>query len=1114
MSEGSAARDPALTASENRAGRRAVGRSGPIWTAALVRLGWAHTVLGGATSTAARGGRHPLVGALAILGAAALGVACHASQSDPPTSAVASGAASASSAGYVRLTRGAHPLARPEFDVGPLDPDRRIANLAIVFKLSPQQETDRDALLAAQLDRTSPSYHKWLKPEEYAARFGAKASDIARTRAWLAQEGLEPRATSRLAARVNFAGRVADLQTAFRTDMRVYQVGDQIHYAMSTAPAIPSALSDIVLAVHNTHDFYARPSPVRSTTVPLAVCPPGDVDCRVPGFGLAPRDWATIYDVTPLYATGVAGAPLDGSGASIAIVGLSQISLSDVNTFRATYGLPAADIMEVQVPDTGAATASPVDAEEAMLDTEWSGGIAPGASVKYVFTGEDDLNIDDAAYYVIEQDMAPILSESFGQCEFDQTPSDADELGVYGSAANLLGITYIAGAGDSDATGCLAGQAKPSLYSGLYVNLPASFPGVTAVGGTEFPPNALAFDCNGVATGYATAEQVWNGTGPGGGNPTGGGGGISAVFAAPPYQVTPCTTVGKLPPLPVGLDVSASSVSLTAMRQVPDVALTADDNHYPYFIECTPATADSGRPAGCSSTGGHPVVLAVGGTSAGTPSFAGVLALAYQATGGRLGNINPSLYAINTTTPQAFHDITTGNNLVACTPDRDPGCPAICPVQGFGDGGGPTADSVESCYGYEAAPGYDCASGLGSIDAANLVRTWAGVAPTTTTLTAIPSMITEGASVTFVATVGATTTAAFGGDVSFTYRSYGPTFFLPESGYFAASSSYALGSGPVAVTSMGTATLTTALLAGLVRPGAQYVDVGAAYSGDAHHLASTSATVRVSFTGVDLCIPQASANVGPGGSIAYSAVGGIEPIDWYTILALDSTCDKSENCSKIDTLTGAFTAGPEAGYVMIEAIDKGGAMALSFVTVGSSGTPPPWGAETPTSCPSGDASEAGDAEEAEDAGAPEDAAVSADVTSGPSAADGGSAVGDGGSVTPDAGAAEDATIGEDAAIWGQPAVDSGSAVGFDGWPSTPCDSGASHRSSDAGEGDAGPVQSPQTGTSGCGCDTAGRERSPVGEFGAILVGFGLIARRTGKKRIVDTCVRRARRRAA
>ena len=137
-------------------------------------------------------GVSPRVQALAILGVTVLLLGCNTQASGPSTMTTANGSANGSAAapgdGSLRLVRGAHPFARPEFDIGPLDPERRLTNLAVVFRLSPQQKIDRDALLVAQLDPASPSYHKWLTPDEYAARFGAKAADIARTRAWLAQQ--------------------------------------------------------------------------------------------------------------------------------------------------------------------------------------------------------------------------------------------------------------------------------------------------------------------------------------------------------------------------------------------------------------------------------------------------------------------------------------------------------------------------------------------------------------------------------------------------------------------------------------------------------------------------------------------------------------------------------------------------------------------------------------------------------------------------------------------------------------------------------------------------------------------------------------------------------------
>ena len=225
-------------------------------------------------------------------------------------------------------------------------------------------------------------------------------------------------------------------------------------------------------------------------------------------------------------------------------------------------------------------------------------------------------------------------------------------LGVYGSAANLLGNDLCGRFGRRGRHGMISNSAKRASRG-----IPASFPGVTAVGGTEFPTHAIAFDCNGFATGYPMAEQVWNETNPEYGPPNGGGGGgISEVFPRPPYQSTTCAIVGSLPvPLPAGTTPSG-------MRQVPDIALSASADRFPDLIECTPVSGTTD----CSATGGRPVVLAVGGTSAATPSFAGVLALVDQAIGGRLGNVNPELYALDTTGPSVT-TITAGSHLVGCT---------------------------------------------------------------------------------------------------------------------------------------------------------------------------------------------------------------------------------------------------------------------------------------------------------------------------------------------------------------------------------------------------------------------------------------------------------------
>lgn len=858
------------------------------------------------------------VGLLALAGAVGASGCSSPAPGGAPSGSASSGVAAS---GFVRLERNVHPFARPEFDRGPVDPGQRMDNLAIVFARSPRQQADLDALVAAQTDPRSPGFRQWLTPEQYAARFGASPADIARTREWLAQQGLDVGETSRIGTRVRFGGTVAQVQAAFQTEVRHYEVGGELHYAMARAPAIPAALSGAVLGLKNTHDFYPRPVNRPSTGTPLYM--------GSHGYGLLPADWANVYDVAPLYTTGVSGTPVDGSGVTIAVVGVAQIAQSDIDAFRTLAGLPASTVTMTLVPDTGPATpGSQGTGSEAILDVEWAGGIAPAATVDYVFTGGDDGNVDDASYYIIEENLGSILSESWGGCEQGLTPADADIAQVYGSAANVLGITYVAAAGDSGAVGCGGTGAGPS-GGGLYVGMPASYPGVTAVGGTEFPSGSLTYDASNTATGYSTQEQVWNDSDDPATGLAQGSGGISVVFGRPQYQssIPTCSIVGSLP---------VGGVDPTTMREVPDIAVSAGGSANAYFIECTRDSATHD----CGATGGSPRVSSISGTSCGTPSFAAVVALLDQIAGGRLGNVNPMLYTLNASTPSAFHDITIGNNEAICTPGTDPGCPA----------GG--------MYGYAATTGFDCASGLGSLDVAKLAAAVDAMAPTTTALAVSPTTTTEGTPVDLSATVAVPTPNAsvLGGVVTFAFQSY------TASG--APDLSWTLGTAPVAsaTVSGGTATLSTAVPPGLAHAGAQYVDVVASYGGDAAHLPSTSSKTRLTFSAFDIAISPATSTVATGAAIQFTSTGGVAPVRFY--LTYDLACAENSGCSSLDETTGAFTAGPDASNVVVAALDADGAEALATVTI-----------VAPAHDGGASDASAGDAAAARDSGAVSDAAA-------------------------------------------------------------------------------------------------------------------------------------------
>ncbi len=913
----------------------------------------------------------------------------------------------------VRLERSAHPLARSELDVGALPHETRLSNLSLVFKLTPEQTRDRDALLAAQVDPTSPSFHRWLTPGEYAARFGARPADVDLARAWLASQGLEVHEPSPLGARASFSGTVGAVEAAFHSQMRRYSIGGETHYAMATAPAVPSALADVVLGLHNAHSFVARPASRRAAPVPAYV--------NGNDRGLGPPDWANIYGVAPLYSPGAGKTPLDGTGVTIAIVGTAKLAQADIDAFRAAFKLPASTVAMTLVPNTGPAVAGTVgEGLEGYLDVEWAGGIAPKAAINFVFVGSQDPNVESATYYAIEQNLAPVLSESWGGCEYQMTPADADIFAVYGSAASLLGISYLAASGDAGAADC-----APNGVAGLYVDMPASYPSVTAVGGTQFPAGSISWGADGYATGYPSGESAWKESDRAS-SPAAGGGGVSAVFARPEYQsqLPTCSMTGSLP----------TGVTPSAMRQVPDVAVAASSSAPGYFVACTLSGQD------CSASGKSPAFYLIGGTSAGTPSMAGVVALANQATKGRLGNINPMLYALQRSVPSAFHDITSGDNKIQCKAGADPGCPA----------GGQ--------YGFAAATGYDCATGLGAPNAAVLINAWAALAPTATVLTALPASTSEGAAVALNAkvTVPAPTSDEVGGTVTYAFQSYNPDGTSDLN-----LGSWTLGAQAVAsgTTSGGTATLSAAIPPGAINPGAQYVDVVAMYGGDAHHLASTSPKVRVSFAPIDFCLSPSTASLAPRASVQFSPTGGAPPLRWF--VGEDSLCDSTSpaTCANIDESTGAFIAGNGSATVLVLGIDKDGAQAYAHVTVGSPTGTPAWGDVGATVCP-----------EPADGGATDAPAQDGGAQDGAMPADGGSS---------------------------QPGLSDGGAQ-------------------DALNGNSGEEIDPfALGIgSGCGCRAEGTGSSGGGAMAGILMGLALVARRRRAEYLPEQdCLDRYRRRS-
>ena len=591
-----------------------------------------------------------------------------------------------------RLQGSLSPRARMELDRGPVPATMTMQQVTMVFSRTAAQQADLDKLLAEQQDRSSPNYHKWLTPEEYGDRFGLVAQDVYLIAAWLHSQGFTIDEIARSRTWISFSGIAAQFDAAFHTSIHNYVVDGKTHYAPSAVPSIPDAFAGVVAAVSGLHDFRPQPkSHARRVSPRLTSSLSGN-------HFVAPGDFGTIYNL-PDYTNGVFQPGNDGSGQTIGIVGqttsqsgvTSSAFASDNDTFRSVSKLPAGSL--TLTPVGSPTTFSSGEAEEAALDIQWSGAVAPNASIIFAYSPNALIT---SLQYLVNQNQASVISISYGECETQVSSTDITTIEGYLQQANAQGQTVVAAAGDVGAADCDGTSQAPvaAATHGLAVDYPASSAYVTAMGGTGFTGDSTATVSNGTAAAQqywnsssdpndtsASAfsyipEAVWNDTLSSGTN-VGTGGGMSVLFGKPSWQ-------------------SGNGVPPDGHRDVPDLALASSPSHDGYII-CSQGSCQTGYRRNSDQT-----FTVIGGTSAAVPNFAGIAALANQKLGTRLGNPNPQLYSLAANSPWAFNDITAGDNKVVCTVG--------------------TPDCTSSPIGYSAGPGYDQATGLGSVDATALIN--------------------------------------------------------------------------------------------------------------------------------------------------------------------------------------------------------------------------------------------------------------------------------------------------------------------------------------------------------------------------------------------------------
>jgi subtilase family serine protease len=635
----------------------------------------------------------------------------------------------------VTLRGNVHPLARTQFDRGPAPVSLGAQRQLLVLKRSPQQERVLQQYLVSLEDKNSPNFHRFLTPDQFGQQYGPAPQDVAQVASWLSSQGFAVNNVARSGMAIEFSGSVDQLESAFHTQIHRFVVQGREHVANVTNPMIPSALASVVAGVSPLNDFYPRPQTVygpsgRWSGTEKRFVPELTVSIsNTPYLFVGPGDAATIYDApTSLNTHFQKGqTAYDGSGVTIGIVTNGGVSIPNVQSYRSLFKMPAASISVVMDGNSPAGA----DDTEATLDAEVAGAIAPGAKLVYYQAADTTFQsgVMLAILRAIDDNSVNILNVSYGACELAQGAAGNQEILNAMEQAAAQGIAVTVSSGDSGSAGCDNADTQTIASHGFGVNALASTPYTVAVGGTDFGALAKNFSTYVSATNsgsYTSAlnyipETTWNNSPvsngsaaenqanldySGNSNIAAGSGGASSAGL---YDAAGNALGGYTKPEWQQQYETNAGVATDKVRDLPDVSLFAANGMYgALWATC--------RKGDCQGT--NPTITGIGGTSASAPAFAGVLALVNQKVGAteRLGQPNWVLYALAKTHPDAFHQITGGNNSVVCA------------------SGTPNCAANSFMNGYDAAGAYNLATGLGSVDIASLVNYWTSVGKTQTSI--------------------------------------------------------------------------------------------------------------------------------------------------------------------------------------------------------------------------------------------------------------------------------------------------------------------------------------------------------------------------------------------
>ncbi|MEZ2347638.1 protease pro-enzyme activation domain-containing protein [Terriglobus sp. RCC_193] len=571
--------------------------------------------------------------------------------------------------------------------LGHLGGETQLTGMSLVLKPTDAQAAALQQLLVDQQNPSSPQYHKWLTPQTFGEQFGLSDADLSIVKDWLSSKGFTVDEVAPSRNRIVFSGTASAVESAFTTTLQRFHRADQDYFENSTAISLPQSLAGVVSGITGISSYHIQPIQKSPLVSPLYTATSGS-------HYLVPWDFRQIFGMNTLISQGY-----DGTGIKIGVIGQSSVTSAQLTYFQQLTGQTQKLPTMVLVPNTGSSgQLSASDEQESELDLEYASGSAPGAQVLFIYTGTSTATTNNGVFtamiYAITNNLAPILTLSYGACENEASSYATTVLEPVLAQASSQGQTILVSSGDWGPTACETPNSAGVVavaQGGLSVSYPASSPNVTAVGGTTLTGTTSQYwsspnnSYGGSAVGYIP-ETAWNDSAVVG-SLSASGGGASAIFGKPSWQ-------------------AGTGVLSDAHRDVPDVAFPSSAQTNGYLV-CVVGTYQC---TNGSTFGNSSGAWIYGGTSAAAPNFAAMLAIVEQATGntGGLGNINTKLYtlAAGSSSTSVFHDITTGNNAVTC--------------KGGTTGCSSTSASASGTMGYSAGTGYDMVTGLGSLDASGL----------------------------------------------------------------------------------------------------------------------------------------------------------------------------------------------------------------------------------------------------------------------------------------------------------------------------------------------------------------------------------------------------------